>query len=198
MDMALIKEKNFQIIVDIFTRHHCKWWLDAGTCLSAVRKGDFIALKDDIDIGLPSVHVDLWDTFIEDFEAVGFRLVKERAYKGRKVTIGFKGHGEKLDIYFYYEKGEYFWHPMFGRDDNGRGGKYRIFRVEKFSKHLFSDLKPIIFKDRKCFLPNPPEHYLRERYGRDWRIPDPDYRYWKDCRAIDENFLIEDKIECNK
>ena len=105
------------------------------------------------------------------------------------MTIGFKGHNEKLDIYFYYEKGEYFWHPIFGRDDNGRGGKYRIFRVEKFSKYLFSNLKPIIFKDKKCFLPNPPEQYLRERYG-DWQIPNPNHRFWCDSKAIDMDFVV--------
>lgn len=198
MNIVSNKDKTFQLIVDIFNHHECKWWLDAGTCLSVIREGDFISFDYDIDIGLPSVHVNLWDIFIEDFKVVGLQLEKERTYKGRKVTIGFRGHGETLDIYFYYEKDECLWHPIFGRDDNGRGGKYRIFRVEKFSKRLFSDLKPIVFKDRKCFLPNPPEQYLEERYGKDWKIPDPDYKYWKDCKAIDENFLIEDKIECNK
>lgn len=198
MDIVSIKDRTFQIIVDIFTRYQCKWWLDAGVCLGVVRDGNFLSFKDDIDIGLPSIHINLWDMLIEDFKAVGFRLEKERVYKGRKVTMRFKGCGAILDIYFYYEQGKYFWHPIFGRDDNGRGGKYRIFRVEKFSKHLFSNLQPIIFKERKCFLPNPPEQYLSERYGGDWKIPDPDYRYWKDCKAIDENFLNEEKIECRK
>lgn len=198
MDRASAKENTFQIIVDILARYHCKWWLDAGTCLGVIRKSDFLSLEDDFDIGLASTHVDLRDVLIEDFSAVGFHLEKERTYKGREVTIGFKGHGEMLDIFFYYEQGEYLWHPMHGRDDNGRGGNHRIFRVEKFSKHLFSDLKPVIFKERLCFLPNPPEQYLEERYGEDWRIPDPDYRYWKDCKAIDRNFFIEEEIECRE
>lgn len=198
MDRISAKNETFQVIIDTLACHHCKWWLDAGTCLGVVRKSDFLSLEDDFDIALPSTHVGLWNTLIKDFIAVGFQLEKERVYKDRKVTMGFKGHGETLDLFFYYEQGEYFWHPIFGRDDNGRGGKYRIFRIEKFSKHLFSVRKPVVFKERLCFLPNPPEQYLKERYGDDWRIPNSDYRYWKDCKAIDENFLIEETAECGK
>ena len=173
--------------MDILNLHRCKWWLDAGTCLAVVRKGNFIALSDDIDIGLPSAYTDLWDSFIEKFQTAGFRLSKERVYKGRKVTLGFTGP-EKLDIFFYYEKGDYFWHPICGQENNDSMNK--IFKIEKFSKGLFAGLKAVIFKERQCFLPNPPEQYLVERYGDDWLTPNKDYKFWRDSKAIDMGFKV--------
>ena len=179
------KDENFRIIVDILNLHRCKWWLDAGTCLAVVRKGDFIAPTDDIDIGLPSAFVDLWQLFIEKFQTAGFGLSKERVYKGRKVTLGFTG-SEKLDVFFYYEKDGYLWHPIRGRESEQSAQK--VYKPEKFSKHLFDDLKKVSFKDRSCYLPNPPEQYLEERYGEKWRDPNPDYKFWRDSKAIDMEF----------
>ncbi len=185
MGMASFKDKTFRVIVDILARHQCKWWLDAGTCLAVVRKGDFIASIDDVDIGLLAMHIDLWDLFIADFTAAGFQYSKGRVYKGCRVTLGFTGP-EKLDIFFYYEKDGYLWHPICGREHERSLRK--VYKPEKFSKYLFNNLKEVSFKDRLCYLPNPPEQYLIERYGKNWREPNPGYKFWRDSNAIDMEF----------
>jgi hypothetical protein len=36
---------------------------------------------------------------------------------------------------------------------------------------FFTDLKEITFLDEKFYVPNPPEEFLRLKYGDDWRLP---------------------------
>ena len=179
------KDEIFREIIDIISPIPCKWWLDAGTCLAAVRKGDFIDPKDDVDIGIHITHTDPIKFFMEKFQEAGFILSKVRACGGKIMTIGFTGP-EKLDLFVYYEKGEYFWHTICGWEDERKLRK--VYKPEKFRKDLFLSLKEIRFKDRECFLPNPPEYYLQARYGKDWRIPNPDYKFWRDSQAIDMEF----------
>jgi len=180
-----LKDDNFRQIIDIISKYECKWWLDAGTCLAVVRKGDFIAPTDDVDIGFLAAHTNLWTKFIVDFTQAGFQFSKGRTYKGCRMTLGFTGP-EKLDIFFYYEKDDYLWHTIRGRESEQSPRK--VYKPEKFSKYLFGNLREISFKDRLCYLPNPPEQYLVERYGENWREPNPDYKFWRDSKAIDMEF----------
>lgn len=175
------------MIIDIISKYDCTWWLDAGTCLAVMRRGDFIAPTDDVDIGLPAAHVNLWTNFIMDFTVAGFRFSKGRIYKGRRVTLGFTGP-EKLDIFFYYEKNGYLWHPIRGRESEQSPQK--VYKPEIFTKTLFNNLKKVSFKGRVCYLPNPPEQYLVERYGQNWKMPNPGYKFWRDSKAIDMSFEI--------
>jgi phosphorylcholine metabolism protein LicD len=161
------------------------WWCDAGTCLAIVRNGDFIAETDDVDIGIYSEFVNCWDLLIQTFKKIGFTLSKIRTHDKLMMTIGFTGP-EKLDLFFYHEKRGYRWHTICGWQDERK--KRKVFKPEKFTEDLFMTLKEVQFKDRTVFLPNPPEVYLFERYGPDWRTPNPDYKFWRDSQAIDMEF----------
>lgn len=180
------KDDTFREIIDVLDRIAGDFWLDAGTCLAVVRKGDFIAQTDDVDIGIYGDLAHLREALVLDLAMSGFRLVKERTFDNKLMTLGFMGP-EKLDLFFYYEKDEFLWHTICGWEDEKQARK--VFKPEKFSKHLFADLKKARFKGRDVYLPNPPETYLTERYGLDWAVPNPRYRFWRDSQAIDMEFL---------
>lgn len=187
--------ENLRDVVSILGSFNaCKWWLEAGTCLAAVREGDFIDSDNDIDIGIPGAFSDLWQPLKRLLCGEGFDLIKERELFGKKNVLGFKRNRVRLDIFFFYEKDDFWWHGWCGPDEQDRRGEYKVCRVNIFSKMLFENLKEIEFKGKRCFIPNPSEQYLFERYGKDWRIPDPDYKYWKDCKAIDKNFFNEERV----
>ena len=186
-------DENLELAINILNKHKCKWWLTAGTCLGAMRENNFIAGDPDIDIGMEGQHVRLWKTFIKEFQEAGFALYKEWEYKGKKSELSFKRKGVKLDLFFFFHKDKSYWHGVFGPDDKGRWGKNMIFLPNVFSASLFSNLREIFFRGKRCFVPFPIDQYLTERYGDGWRKPDKDYRYWKDCRAIDRDFLKRNK-----
>lgn len=175
-------EQNFHDVIGVLERLNCRWWLDAGNCLGVVRGDGFVKDDNDIDIGMKGDHVIFLDRFKEEFEALDFKMVKMREYQGKKVTLGFKRFGIKLDLYFYHEKDDFLWHAVY---------KHGVFYPMAFRKSLFDNLKPVKFLGRNIYLPNPPEQYLEDRYGEDWRTPKPDFKYWdsNDCKAINMGFL---------
>lgn len=188
-----IKDENLRLAIRILEGHGCKWWLEAGTCLGVVRQRAFIAYDPDIDIGLPEEHLKLWDVFIKEFKSAGFELYKEWEHEGKRMELSFKRNGIKLDLFFFFRKGAWCWHGAFGPDENERWGKNMIFLPHVFSADLFENLREMAFRGKCCFVPNPPERYLAERYGPKWTVPDRDYKYWRDCRAIDRNFFKKNR-----
>lgn len=182
--MKLIMTENFHIMVDIIDSLVCKWWVDAGCCLGIVREKDFLKWDYDIDIGIASEFASLKDSFINRFESFGAKLVKERYYRNKLVTIGFKRLGVKLDLWFYHEEDGFIWHAVY---------KHGIFYPVVLDARFFTKLKEVKFKGRTCYLPNPPEEYLKVKYGEDWRVPKPDFKYWSpiDHKAIKMDFFVE-------
>jgi len=185
-----VKDANLESAIRILERHGCRWWLEAGTCLGVIRHNNFIGHDMDIDIGLPAVHAELWDTFIGEFKAGGFELYMPWKHKGKKIELSFMRDGIKTDLFFFYEKGDFLWHGAFGPNEEGKWGVENVILYPHvFPKYLFEDLKEVVFRGKRCFLPNPPERYLVERYGPGWQIPNAEYKYWRDCYAIDRNLF---------
>ena len=188
-----IRDENLSLAIRILEKHGCKWWLAFGTCLGAVRQRAFITHDPDIDIGLPEAHLKLWDVFIKEFKSAGFELYKEWEHNGKRMELSFKRSEVKLDLFFFFRKDAWCWHGVFGPDERGRWEKNMVFLPHVFSASLFENLREMVFRGKRCFVPNPPEKYLAETYGPKWTVPDPDYKYWKDCRAIDRNFFKKNK-----
>lgn len=166
-----------------------KWWAEAGTCLGIVREGDFIAHDLDIDLGLMSDAIPKWVTIRDAFIEQGFSLYREWTHGKQKIELSFKHGSVKVDLFFFHVKKDRAWHGAFGPDKDGRWGEHVEFLPHVFSARLFENLETREFKGVKVHLPSPPEDYLVERYGRNWRTPYPGYRYWKDCAAIDRQFF---------
>ncbi len=192
-DKSATMLRNLKSIVEILNNQGCKWWLEAGTCLGAIRERGFIKHDQDIDIGVPARYIDKWDAVIKDCEDAGFELYKEWEHDGRRIELSLARAGIKVDIFWFYESGDNLWHGAFGFD-RVTPGRHGEFLPHVFPAALFSNLQKITFLGLECYVPNPPEAYLEARYGPDWKTPRRDYCYWNDCRAIDRAFL-KDKPE---
>ena len=116
------KDENLELAIRILEKHGCTWWLEAGTCLGAVREHDFLHHDADIDIGIMGKHVDLWETLQAEFEAAGFTLYHAWEHDGHKTELSFTREDIKLDLFFFYRKGDFLWHGVFGPDDEGHFG----------------------------------------------------------------------------
>lgn len=184
-----LKGDNLKLAIDVLNANNCTWWLEAGTCLGAVREKDFIPHDSDIDIGLHPKELPLWDKLQADMTGAGFTFYRAWTHGKKNIELSFRRNGIKVDLFFYYDDGDFWWHGAFGPDPEGTWGKNVEFLPHVFSAHLFKDLLPITFHGQPCHIPNPPERYLVERYGFSWKYRQRGYRFWTDCRAIDRNYF---------
>jgi hypothetical protein len=149
---ALLKEAKQildQLGLVFFLRH--------GTCLGAVRDNAFIEWDDDLDIGsvigLHGLTEKLVRSAADVFAEHGFdpRINENELH----VSVELKKSGTPMDwtCYRIIDDSIYQW------------------PVVQIPVSLHTDLQEIDFLGAKFLVPNPPEEYLRLKYGPEWMIP---------------------------
>jgi len=161
-----------------------------------MRERNYIKWDTDIDLGIALKSEKIWEKLKSEFFANNFSLYKEWIYKGQVLELSLEKYGVKIDLFSFRKKkgGDRLWFGMFGPDEFGRWGKFMEFLPHSVPAGLFENLKKIKFRGMRCFVPNPPEKFLTELYGKDWKTPKRNYKYWKDSKAIDKS-LMDKPIE---
>lgn len=133
------------------------FFLRQGTCLGAIRDNDLLPWDDDIDVG----------------SVLGYHGVTETSLG--QIVLAFRDHGflariDHLSVSPYIPLVKYStridWQCYKVVDD------YIIqFPFLRSPLSLFTELREISFLNETFFVPNPPEEYLRLKYGENWKTP---------------------------
>lgn len=154
MSVAEAVLKEAKAVLDEFA---VVFFLRHGTCLGAVRDGALIGWDDDLDIGsiigLHGLTEDSIEPVVAAFRERGFNAIVEEAELHIEVVLNKLDTPLDWTCYRVVDDSIYQW-PMV-----------------KIPVELHTDLKPIEFLGEKFNVPNPPEEYLRLKYGPEWMIP---------------------------
>jgi hypothetical protein len=156
MDMA-IAAKLLLEVKEVMNRSGVQFFLRQGTCLGAIRDGAFIQWDDDLDLGVILGVNGFTEQSVEPLLAV-FResgyYVQSTSSKSTIYATLLKNM-MRVDILFHRVIDEqiYHWPGIW------------------FPVTLFKQLKEINFIGETFLVPNPPEEYLRIKYGPNWQTP---------------------------
>lgn len=148
-----------------------EFWLQTGTLLGAIRDKDFIKHDpNDIDISLDIK--DRWKVK-EILDNSDFRY----KWQWDKELAVYKGNiiHPHIDLFFHTfdEKSAYCYSYKPNRITCKWNEEWRM----EIPKTLIVPLKTIEFLGTEFNVPNDPEAYLENLYGKDWRIPNPKWEF---------------------
>ena len=156
----------FNMLSKVSRETNIKYWLEFGTLLGKVRENNF--LSNDININIGMYKEDVTPEFLINMEEVGFKRKKTLTIKNlglRGVIYDYKG--VNLEIYIY-EKVDDNSVKSFSLGDRNEVISY------KFKTIILQEIK---FMGERVWIPKNPEHHLKEIYGKNYKLPDPN---WKD------------------
>jgi len=144
-------------VKQIFDQAGATFFLRHGTCLGAIREKGLIPWDDDLDlgsvIGLHGFTEKSIDAIVATFRDKGFFAMVE--HQDQSVFVSMMKSSVRIE-----------W------------ASYRIFDDSIFQYpgiripvRFFERLKEIEFLGVKVNVPNPPEEYLRFKYGEEWMVP---------------------------
>lgn len=184
-------EKSLSNLKDIclcFNNNSVEYWLSCGTLLGVIRDNSLIKHDNDVDVCVNSICLN--KELIQTILGFGFKIKNNygRLDDGFELTI--ERFGEKLDIFFFYKKENYWYHSVYANFNNGVYKKYD-YVFEPFN------LTTIDFDNFEYSIPENPEYVLEQQYGKNWRIIDKNWSYYKSPYNIKEIDITFRKSDSN-
>lgn len=156
------------------------FWICYGTLLGFVRDNAVLLHDYDFDFGIWKSD---WSEKIEDILfSKGFCLVHQ--FESESIVYDafeqtYEKDGVSIDIFCHYKDHEKTWTHVFYREPEDEEclpkGVYRIRKLD----YPTAPLIQVNFLGNLVYMPENAEIYLEEIYGKEWRIPDPNYDWHK-------------------
>ncbi len=158
------------------TSFHGKYWVFLGLMLGCVREGGPLAQDRDSDFAFLADDREDFLAAVAVLQKNGFSLRPLQINNdGRTTKWALKREGYKYEFFQIDRRGDrYRWYT------HGRNPPTEL--VNEVPAHRLTDFE---LYGRRFRIPDNAEQQLEILYG-NWRHPDPNYLYWRDCKATIE------------
>lgn len=153
-----------------FDNNNIEYWLSCGTLLGVIREGGLIKHDNDVDVCVNSIH--LTGELIRQITNFGFKVKNTYGELQDGFEITIERFGEKIDIFFFYKKPNYWYHSVYANFSKGTYDKFDYV-------FLPFELTKIEFDGFQYSIPSNPEFVIEQQYGPDWKIPNKNWSYYK-------------------
>ena len=171
-------------VVNILEKNGINTFCAYGTLLGFIRDGGFIKNDSDIDMGIVSTDDFSWDRLEEVLTYIGLKKTRHFELNDNITEQSYIMNGVNIDFFLYTETEYGMTANVYWIDENRKykfdGGHSVMYRdAPKIDKVEFIKINSI-----NVPIPSNYEEYLVVNYGKDWRIPDPNFKPEKFVRTV--------------
>jgi len=171
--LELRRERGLVYLHDVLaeTEFNNKYWVIMGLLLGCMRDGLPIPLDRDADFGFLERDLPQFKVALGKLRKSGFSVCRLQINNDGRVTKwAVRRQAVKYEFFMFEEHGDQLrWHYH-----SSKAGLEIINEIPAHGLDEFS------LYGRQWLKPEDADAYLTALYG-DWRTPDPDYVYWRDC-----------------
>ena len=183
--------KTLFFLQDILSKENVMFYFDMGTLLGLIREGHLLSHDMDIDI---AVYTDEPDRIRKKLLQSGCNLKYSYFIDGLgDVEDSFIVNNIKFDIEYYRRIGEEdICYLMYRELDK----EYRdeTFSVVELHCKAINRIEHCLALKKPLNIPCEAVFYLEQRYGKDWKIPDTSYVYWKGPSTRKTEYIGKRKV----
>jgi len=156
-----------------------KYWMVMGLLLGCMRDGGPIPWDRDADFGFLERDLPAFMDAFEKLKRKGFSPCRLQVNNDGRITKwAVRREGLKFEFYLFEQRGDRLrWHFHHGREP-------RLEIVNEIAVHGLDEFE---LYGRRWLKPDNAEACLAALYG-DWRTPDSNYVYWRDCAATVDRY----------
>ncbi len=173
-----------RLFVTCMEEQGIKYTLAFGSILGAIREHGFI--KYDLDIDTAMWIDDFKPEMVEALERAGFTWLFSHKIDdgrlGREDT--FEYHGVRIDIFYFYPAVDQLPYCCDFLMEQGMELHQRLPR--RLEIPFSRERRKVSFEGMEVYLPDNAEEFCEYRYGADYMIPNPDWKWDGECEHIVE------------
>lgn len=157
---------NLKELDSIFRELGVEYWLSNGTLLGLYRDNDLISgdSNTDMSVNVKTISKDMFQRINEaNFSIVRFFGKLEDGF-----MVEIAKNDVKTNLFFFYKEKEKWYHSVYVDMDGIESLKYD-YVFEPF------ELTEATYNGNQFFIPAQTENVLKQQYGANWNIPDPNW-----------------------
>lgn len=150
-------------------------FVDYGTLLGVIRDKKIIEWDDDIDLGIIINDLFTWNNLEEIMYSFGFKKKHEFVYNNEITEQNYEKDYVSMDFFRHYEANAYSISYVYDRNKNKKYPAGNLWDVMEFKTPSINGISYVTINGAKIPVPDNAEEYLSFVYGKDWRIPNPNW-----------------------